>query len=97
METRWLESDSRSRDSEEEEEEEEENEDEEGGHARWRSSRSHGKKSWTKVRLMVEKCKLSGNPPGGKGRTWGPEAGMRWPLLWVDNGVSPAYQPAKTP
>lgn len=32
------------------------------GHARWRSSRSHGKKSWTKVRLMVEKCKLSGNP-----------------------------------
>lgn len=32
------------------------------GHARWRSSRSHDKKSWTKVRLMVEKCKLSGNP-----------------------------------
>ncbi|KAL0123769.1 hypothetical protein PUN28_005938 [Cardiocondyla obscurior] len=29
------------------------------GHARWRSSRSRGKKSWTKVRLMVEKCKLS--------------------------------------
>lgn len=38
------------------------------GHARWRSSRSPGKKSWTKVRLMVEKCKLSGNPWGGGGQ-----------------------------
>lgn len=53
-----------------------------------------GKKSWTKVRLMVEKCKLSGNPPVGGSQ----KGGMRWwPLLWVDNGVSPAYQPAKTP
>lgn len=44
------------------------------GHARWRSSRSPGKKSWTKVRLMVEKCKLSGNPWGGGG---GGQVGVR--------------------
>lgn len=75
------------------------------GHARWRSSRSPGKKSWTKVRLMVEKCKLSGNSrrkgAGGEGNVRGDgerrEEDVRWPLQWVDNGVSPAYQPAKTP
>lgn len=71
------------------------------GHARWRSSRSPGKKSWTKVRLMVEKCKLSGNPRGGGGGG-GRQVGVREGhavahLRWVDNGVSPAYQPAKTP
>lgn len=76
------------------------------GHARWRSSRSPGKKSWTKVRLMVEKCKLSGNPRrkgasgvgnvrGGRGEEEGGRAVAS--LRWVDNGVSPAYQPAKTP
>lgn len=58
METPWLESDSRSRDSEVEKEEDE---NEEGGTCEM-EEQSHGKKSWTKVRLMVEKCKLSGNP-----------------------------------
>lgn len=66
------------------------------GHARWRSSRSHSKKSWTKVRLMVEKCKLSGNPRR-EGTDEGARRGHAVLLLWVDNGVSPAYQPAKTP
>lgn len=63
------------------------------GHARWRSSRSPGKKSWTKVRLMVEKCKLSGNPrrkgTSGVGNVRGigerREEDVRWPLFggWI--------------
>lgn len=63
METRWPESDSRSQDSEAEEKEEETN-GEDATCEMEEQSRSHGKKSWTKVRLMVEKCKLSGNPRG---------------------------------
>lgn len=56
---------------------------------------------------MVEKCKLSGNPRrkgaggvratlGGLGGEEGRGRAVASPR-WVDNGVSPAYQPAKTP
>jgi hypothetical protein len=43
-----------------------------------------GKKSWTKVRLMVEKCKLSGNlwtggGPDDEGR--GGRRAPRWPTV----------------